>query len=52
MMRVAPWNKIHRGDTVYFKDAGKEVTAKAEVEKVLQFEQYSENQLKDILKKY
>lgn len=52
MMKVAPRNRIHPGDAVYFKDAGKEVTVKAEVEKVMQFEQYSENQLKDILKRY
>lgn len=37
MTRRAPWDKIHAGDTVYFKDAGCAVTAKAEVAKVLQF---------------
>lgn len=52
MMKVAPRNKIKAWDTVYFKDAGKEVTAKAEVEKVMQFEQYSEDQLKEILSIY
>jgi hypothetical protein len=34
---------------VYFKDAGKKVTVKAEVEKVMQFEHYSEDQLQEIL---
>lgn len=52
MMKVAPRNRIGSGDTIYFKDAWKEVTAKAEVEKVVQFEQYSESQLKEILKRY
>ena len=33
-----PWNKIAEGDTVYFKDSGKKVTARAEVERVLQYE--------------
>lgn len=51
-MRVAPRNRITAGDMVYFKDAGKEVTVRAEVEKVMQFEQYSEDQLKEILNKY
>ncbi len=50
--KVAPWNRIKRGDTVYFKDAGKPVTAKAEVEKVLQYEKYSEEELKNILSQY
>lgn len=52
MMKVAPRNKIHPGDMVYFKDAGKEVTVKVQVEKVVQFERYSEDQLKKILKEY
>ena len=52
MMKVAPWNKIQTGDTVYFKDAGKEVAAKAEVESVMQFDHYSQDQLQDILKNY
>jgi len=51
-MKVAPRNKIHPGDMVYFKDAGKEVTVKVQVEKVVQFERYSEDQLKKILKEY
>ena len=52
MAKFAPWNKINPGDTIYFKDAGEQVTAKAEVEKVLEFEKYSEAQLKTILNKY
>jgi len=48
----APWNRIQAGEIVYFKDAGKAVTAKAEVEKILQFEQYTLEQLEDIIKKY
>lgn len=47
-----PWNKIMQGDTVYFKDAGCYVTAKAIVEKVLQYDHYSLNQLKEIIDKY
>lgn len=35
--RRDPWNKIHTGDTVFFKDSGGLVRAKATVEKVLHF---------------
>lgn len=52
MTRRSPWNKISTGDTVYFKDAGEPVTASAIVENVLQFENYSKQELKVILKKY
>jgi len=47
-----PWNKVMRGDIVYFKDAGCKVTAKAIVEKVLQYDHYSKLQLEDIIDKY
>lgn len=50
--RRDPWNKIMQGDIVYFKDAGCPVTAKAIVEKVLQYDHYSQEQLKDIIAKY
>lgn len=36
--RRTPWDRIHAGDTVYFKDSGNPVTARAEVVEVLQFE--------------
>ena len=35
--RIAPWDRIKKGDIVYFKYSGKAVTAKATVKKVLQF---------------
>lgn len=52
MARYAPWGRIKPGDTVFFKDSGDPVTVRAEVEKVLQFENYSESQLRDILDRY
>lgn len=36
--KIAPWNKIVAGDTVYFKDCGEAVTARARVSKVEQFD--------------
>jgi len=50
--KVAPWNRIQAGDIVYFKDAGEAVTAKAEVEKVLQFENYDELKMQEIINQY
>jgi len=52
LMKVAPRDKVHPGDIIYFKDAGKPVTLKAEVEKVLQYDHYSDQQLQEIITKY
>lgn len=42
-VRCAPWNRVAAGDTIFFKDSGQPVTARAEVERVLQIS------LKDIV---
>ena len=47
----APWDKIKLGETVYFKNAGAQVTAKANVAKVLQFELTS-MKVRQILEEY
>lgn len=47
-----PWNKITKGDTIYFKDAGCDITAKAQVKRVLQFAEYTKKELQDILERY
>ncbi|MCX6824543.1 MAG: ASCH domain-containing protein [candidate division SR1 bacterium] len=52
MMKVAPWNKIKAGDTVYFKDAAKPVTASATVAKVLQYDHYTDEELHEIITTY
>jgi ASC-1-like (ASCH) protein len=36
--KTVPWDRIHKGDTIYFKDSGEPVTIKARVTKVEQFE--------------
>jgi len=51
-MRVAPRNKIQSGDVVWFKDAGKPVSATATVERVLHYDHYTPAQLKEILDQY
>ena len=46
-----PWNKIQKGETIYLKNSGEPVTAKATVEKVTQLELDKEKVLK-LLKIY
>jgi len=50
--RRAPWNAISRGDTIYFKDCGEPVTAKASVKDVLFFDRLDKTKVSMILKKY
>lgn len=52
MNRSAPWNKIKQGEIVYFKDSGEPITIKAEVNKVLQFDNLNSNKIKQLLNKY
>jgi len=50
--KYSPWDRIKKGEIVFFKDSGSPVTAKAEVSKVLQFSDLNENKIKEILFKY
>lgn len=50
--KKAPWNTVGKGDTVFFKDSGKPVTAKAQVEKVLQFQELNERKVMEIVQEY
>ncbi len=50
--RYSPWDKIRRGETVYFKNSGESVTVKAEVLKVLQFSDLNQRKIREILDKY
>ncbi len=49
--RVAPWDRIRAGDTLYFKDSGEPVTVKTRVTKVLQFVVSSNDEALEIMKK-
>jgi len=49
--RYAPWDRIHAGDIVFFKE-GKYVTAKAGVSKVMQFDSLNEKEVKELLDRY
>lgn len=48
----APWDKITAGDTVFFKNSGEKVTARAEVSSVLQFTLKDISDAEKIIKKY
>lgn len=50
--KFPPWNKISINDKVYFKNSGGLVIAEAEVEEIMQFENYTEVQLEKIIDKY
>lgn len=50
--KVTPWDRISAGETVYFKDAGKQVTAKAVVSKIIQEEIISLEQAQELVKKH
>lgn len=50
--RRAPWNGIQTGDTVYFKDSGKPVSARARVSRVIQLEINTLGDAQAIVKKY
>jgi ASC-1-like (ASCH) protein len=52
MTKARPWGIISAGDTVYFKDSGSPVTVKAEVSKVLQFSDLTQELVSAILSKY
>ncbi len=50
--RYSPWNKIKKGDVIYFKDSGEPVTIKAEIDKVIQCENLTSAKVRQILKEY
>jgi ASC-1-like (ASCH) protein len=50
--KSAPWGKIKKGDTVYFKNSGEPVTVKAGVKKIKQFENLTPKIVREILTDY
>ena len=46
-----PWNKIKKGDVIFLKNSGEPVTARADVERVLQFD-LRHKRVKDIIDRY
>lgn len=50
--KIAPWGKIEKGDTIYFKNSGGPIMATAVVDKILQIEGLNNVKFNDIIKKY
>jgi len=47
-----PWDKIKAGERIFFKNSGEPVTLVAEVEKVLQFENLTQEKVSELLEQY
>lgn len=47
-----PWNRVKKGDIVYFKNSGEPVSLKAKVQKVLQFSGLTPKKVRELLKTY
>jgi len=50
--RKAPWGLVSVDDTLYFKNSGEQVKIKAQVDKVIQFDELAGEDVECILKKY
>jgi len=50
--RISPYNKISKGDQIYFKYVGGEVIAKASTNRVIQFNNLTLAKIGKILQKY
>jgi ASC-1-like (ASCH) protein len=50
--RIAPWNRIKKGDVIYFKYSCKAVEARANVKEVLQFSNLTSLKVTDLWHKY
>lgn len=52
LSRKAPWNKIKKGDIVYFKQTSEPVKARAEVQKIIQYDYLQPQKVREIIKIY
>lgn len=52
MNKARPYDCVHAGDTIYFKDSGSLISTKASVSKVEQFSDLDDIRIKELLKKY
>ena len=50
--RRSPWNRIKKGDNVYFKNSGCAVTVKSRVKKVIQYEDLTQGKVNKILSEF
>ena len=52
LSKRTPWDKIKKGDLVYFKNSGDAVTVRTEVDRVIQFDNLTPQKINEILIKY
>ena len=52
LRRTRPWNRIDSGDVIYFKDAGKPVSARAVVGRVRQYENPTKKDVARIIEEF
>lgn len=50
--KVVPWDKVFKGDTVYFKESGCTITAKASVKSVSQYSNLNQDVIAQVIKNY
>ncbi len=50
--RTLAWDKVQKGDTIFFKNSGEPVTVRASVSRVLQFSDLTPKKVKEILQEY
>jgi ASC-1-like (ASCH) protein len=51
-VRYPPWDRIKKGETIYFKDSGEPVTVKAEAGEVIQIPDLNPAKVREILDDY
>jgi hypothetical protein len=52
MSRRAPWGTINSGDTVFFKNSGEDIIARAQAVEVLQFTFLNISEINHVIRKY
>jgi len=51
-VKYRPWDRIKKGEVVYFKNSGEPVKLKAKVSEVMQFSDLTPKKVKSLLNKY
>ena len=52
LVKYSPWDRIKKGEIIYFKDSGELTRIKADVNKIMQFSDLTPKKVKEILDKY
>ena len=52
LSKRVPWDRAKTGEIIYFKDSGKPVRIKAEIDRVMQFSDLTPKKVKEILSRY